>query len=82
MRLSILLAAVAVIGLGLVSSADAQRRQAAPYDRWCRDMSLGWSGGSTQICMAYTYAQCMASRTSPGESCYLNPRYDPRWRRH
>lgn len=80
MRLSILLALTAAIGLSLASGAEAQRRQ-APYDLWCRDMRLGYDGGTVPTCWAYTYQQCMASRTSPGERCYLNPRHDPRWRR-
>lgn len=77
MRLTILLAVTAAIGLGLAGGAEARRQ--APYDLWCRDQRLGWDGGSVPICMAYTYAQCMASRTSHGERCYLNPRHDPRW---
>ena len=55
-----LLAAAALIGLGLMSSASAQTQ-------WCR--GAGIDGGSTQICQYNTYAQCMASRTG-GESCY------------
>lgn len=52
--------------------------QNVPYDRWCRDQGLDFT--SVQICWAYTFEQCMASRTSPAETCYLNPRYDPRFR--
>lgn len=63
------------------SGVDARQRPEAPYDAWCRDQNLGRAGGSVQICMAYTYQQCMASRASQGESCYLNPRYDARYYR-
>ncbi len=79
MKTKLLLAAVAGLGLFAASAADAQR-QNAPYDLWCRDQGLGRSGGTVQICMAYTQQQCLDSRTSPGERCYLNPRYDPRFR--
>jgi hypothetical protein len=82
MKSKLLLGAIAglvtAIGLFAASAAQAQR---APYDAWCRDQNLGRAGGSVQICMAYTYQQCMASRASQGESCYLNPRYDARYYR-
>lgn len=58
----------------LAGAAHAQRQ--APPDAWCRDMAL--DRGSVQICEAYTYEQCMASRTG-GERCYLNPRYSRRF---
>ena len=73
----------AFAGALAVSPAGAQG-QKAPYDAWCRDMQLGRGGGTTMVCRAYTYQQCMASRTSHIENCYLNPLYDPRfaeWRR-
>jgi hypothetical protein len=54
----------------LVTAAHAQ--QGGRSDMWCRDMPLDRS--SVQICQAYTYQQCMASRVG-GELCYLNPRY-------
>lgn len=63
--------------------AEAQQtysRSNPPPDLWCRD-AAGPGIGGWQICSAYTYQQCMASRYSPGERCYLNPRYDPRFRR-
>jgi hypothetical protein len=79
MKSKLLFGAMAAFSLLAASAAEAQRQ--APYDLWCRDQSLGDASGSVQICMAYTYQQCMASRASQGESCYLNPRYDPRFRR-
>ncbi len=67
------------------TAADAQRgRNSPPNDAWCRDIQTGWGGGGVMICRAYTYEQCMASRTSHIETCYPNPLYDPRfaeWRR-
>lgn len=74
----ILLAAAAFAAFSF-ATASAQN---APSDKWCRDQPL--SRGSVMICSAYTFDQCMASRTSHMESCYLNPKYDPRfadWRR-
>ncbi len=53
--------------------------QNPPHDLWCRDS--GDSGGSWVICSAYTFEQCMASRYSHAETCYLNPRYDARFQR-
>lgn len=73
--ISLTVFAVAVVSL--VSPA-----QAAPSDSWCRDMGI--ARGSVQVCSAYTFNQCMASRTSHTETCYLNPKYDPRfasWRK-
>lgn len=74
--------AAAAAGLVFTASAQAQPRYAkqAPYDLWCRDQGLG-AGGTVQMCYAFTYEQCMASRVSQNEMCYLNPRYDPRFRR-
>jgi hypothetical protein len=77
MRTKLLFAAAAFVAAAFPLSADAQNQ---PYDKWCRDQGL--DRGSVQICWAYTYEQCMASRTSHVETCYLNPKYDPRWRRH
>lgn len=79
MKMKFLFAAVAFVAAAFPLSASAQKQ---PYDVWCRDQGLG--RGSIQICWAYTYEQCMASRTSHTETCYLNPKYDSRfadWRR-
>jgi hypothetical protein len=62
----------AALTLGTFSAAEAQRRN-PPYDLWCRDARVGFS--SVPTCYAYTYQQCMASRSSHVETCYLNPRY-------
>lgn len=77
-----LIFAMLALSLAAPAASFAQQPRApqgATYDRWCRDQGL--DHGSVQICWAYTYEQCMASRTSPSETCYLNPRYDPRFRR-
>lgn len=79
MKLKMILGALA-LATALPIAAEAQRGpNNAPSDLWCRDQSL--DRGSVQICSAYTFEQCMASRTGQGERCYLNPRYDARYRR-
>lgn len=64
--------------LSVAANAQQQKRD----DMWCRDQAITRGGSTVMICSAYTYEQCMASRTGPGERCYLNPRYDPRFRRN
>ena len=77
MKMKLLLAVAAGIAL-FAASAEAQR-QNPPYDLWCRDQSS--IDGIVTICRANTLQHCLDSRTAPGESCYMNPRYDPRFRR-
>ncbi len=74
--------AIAALAILVVTTAaaSAQQRQTSPqYDRWCRDMQV--VEGTVQYCMAYTLEQCLASRASPNERCYLNPLYAARERR-
>ena len=74
--------AIAALAILVVTAgvASAQQRQAnPPRDLWCRDMQV--VEGSIQYCMAYTLEQCLASRASPNERCYLNPIYDPSFQR-
>lgn len=78
MNAKVMLAAVS-LGLLIPAVADAQQKR---DDMWCRDQAITRGGSSVMICSAYTYQQCMASRTGPGERCYMNPRYDPRFRRN
>jgi hypothetical protein len=65
-------AIVAAVTVGALTAAEAQRRN-PPYDLWCRDARIGFS--SVPTCYAYTYKQCMDSRSSAAETCYLNPKY-------
>jgi hypothetical protein len=53
--------------------------QAQAGDLWCRFDNL--DHGSMMICNAYTYEQCMASRSPGNTGCFVNPRYDQRYRR-
>lgn len=75
--LSILLAGTAI--------ATAQQRQPhrqanPPRDLYCFDLQID-EGGTVPTCMSYTLEQCLASRVSTNTRCYLNPIYDPRFRR-
>lgn len=82
MRKLLLAAAFTLILPAAAQSQQQRGAQNPPYDMWCRDQGI--SRGSIMICWAYTFEQCMASRTSHTESCYLNPKYDPRfseWRK-
>lgn len=72
----LLLAVFAAVTL-FAAPAEAQRQ--APSDMWCRDERIGPGPFDTVMrCEAYTYQQCMASRTNFG-TCYQNPRYDKRF---
>ena len=69
-----------------VSAQTTQMQRGEPQmyaqvqsDRWCRFDNL--DHGSMQVCAAYTYEQCMASRSPGNTGCFLNPRYDQRYRR-
>jgi len=80
MKLGIFFLALATL-MPVAAQAQNQKAQqeSATSDRWCRYEGL--DHGSLQVCSAYTYEQCMASR-NPGDTiCFLNPRYDPRSRR-
>lgn len=80
MKKLLFMAFAAAIIVPAASHAQQNAPKNAQYDTWCRDQALDRS--TIQICWAYTYQQCMASRTSHTETCYLNPRYDPRLRRN
>jgi hypothetical protein len=72
----LLFAAIAAV---FFSAAPAYAQRQAPSDMWCRDQRIGPGAFDTvMICQAYTYQQCMASRTGFG-TCYQNPRYDARF---
>lgn len=75
------IAVIILIASAGMSFAQQQKRPTnPPRDLWCRDMQIA-EASSVQYCMAYTLEQCLASRGAPSERCYLNPIYDPRFRR-
>jgi hypothetical protein len=65
-----LIIAASIAGIG---AASAQQ----DYTRYCRDTNMG-AGGPVQICQHYTLAQCLASKSSPNDRCYLNPAFAAR----
>ncbi len=75
----LIIAALVLLASIAVPAAAQQRQANPPRDLWCRDMDVG--EGTAQICMAYTLEQCLASRTTQKERCYLNPIYEQRLRR-
>jgi hypothetical protein len=72
--------ALAILVAATTTAAAQQRQANPPRDLWCMDTRLA-EGSTYQSCMAYTLEQCLASRNSPSDRCYLNPIYDPRFRR-
>ena len=73
------IAALVLVSVTATTASAQQRETNPPRDLWCREMQV--IEGSVQYCMAFTLQQCLASRTTPNERCYLNPIYDPRFRR-
>lgn len=76
MRTRLITGVALVAGVLAASAAEAQRPR-GPYDvrpneRYCRDMIVD-RNSTTMVCQHYTMQQCLDSRASPGERCYLNP---------
>lgn len=71
--------AIGVLLAATLAASAQQRKTNPPYDMWCRDAQI--IEGTVQVCSAYTLEQCLASRASANERCYLNPIYDPRFQR-
>lgn len=77
------IAALVILAATAVTASAQQhppRNANPPSDLWCRDMRIA-EGSTVPYCMAYTLEQCLASRNSQNERCYLNPIYDSRFRR-
>jgi hypothetical protein len=76
MRTLLVAATAPVAFIGLQTAAEAQR---APVYRYCLIEYLGpRGGGGTLLCRFNTWAQCMASRSGPSDSCIINPEYSVR----
>jgi len=56
----------------LLATFSAEARPVGRYERWCLNLNEPRSGGSYQ-CNYATQDQCMASRSTNGEWCMLNP---------
>ncbi len=65
------LAALLVGGMAAASSTSAQQTVRA-NERYCVEV-LDNTGPNPWLCRFETYEQCVASKTSPGDKCWLNP---------
>jgi hypothetical protein len=75
MKLLIAAGALALGLAGMQAPAFAQGTKAPVY-KYCLQEMGGFRGGSGQILCRYnTLAQCWASKTSPGDLCYINTDY-------
>ena len=55
-----------------LSAANAQER-VRKNERWCLESKEGRGGGGSLLCRYESYEQCMASKTSVGDTCMKNP---------
>jgi hypothetical protein len=65
-----------ILGLAAMQGAGAQERLRA-NERYCLETGDGGDqggGGGSLLCRYETLAQCMASKTTQGDRCMLNPR--------
>ena len=70
------IAGALIAALMAVQGASAQERVRA-NERYCLESSEGagrGGGGGSMLCRYETWEQCVASRTTPGDRCMLNPR--------
>lgn len=74
----IAIAGALVAALAATGSAFAQYERVRANERFCLESSTGGPGGGgsggSYLCRYETWEQCMASRTTPGDRCMLNPR--------
>jgi hypothetical protein len=66
-----------IVMLAAVHGAGAQERLRA-NERYCLEAGDGGDqggGGGSLLCRYETMAQCMASKTTHGDRCMLNPRF-------
>jgi hypothetical protein len=54
-------------------SATAQQQTLRPNETYCLEASDSSGGSQPFLCRFTTYEQCLASRTSHGDRCWLNP---------
>lgn len=83
MKKFLFVSVLAMLALGTTFAGAQQRKYSPsnpPHDLWCFESSAG-NGGGWRVCSAYTFEQCLASRYSQSESCYMNPLYDARFQR-
>jgi len=69
------IAGALIAAFAAVQDASAQERVRA-NERFCPESSGSGrgGGGGSLLCRYESWEQCMASRTTPGDRCMLNPR--------
>ena len=67
----VLSAVLFLSGLAVAGNVWAQQPVRAS-ERYCIEV-LDDTGSNPWECRFETYAQCLASKTSPGDKCWLNP---------
>lgn len=72
MRLLIAAGALALGLAGMQAPAVAQGTKAPVYKYCLQETGGGFRGGGQILCRYSTLAQCWASKTSPGDLCYIN----------
>ena len=70
MKLALFVALV-TCGVAVAGGALAQQN-VRPNERYCIEV-VDETGPNPWLCRFETYEQCFASRTSPGDRCWLNP---------
>ena len=58
-------------GMAVAGGALAQQN-VRPNERYCVEV-LDNTGPNPWLCRFSSYEQCLASKTSPGDKCWLNP---------
>jgi hypothetical protein len=63
----------AALFAALAATAASAQQPVRANERYCLE-SYGPRGGTAPwLCRFETLAQCIASKTAPGDKCYLNP---------
>jgi hypothetical protein len=73
MKILAFLGVLFACGLSLQTAASAD----TIIDQYCLEFAEG-GGGATVNCAFETMAQCLASKGSPGDRCFANPRLNGR----
>ncbi len=75
-----LIAASALLAAGLASAAVPASAQNAPVYQYCLLDGSHPNTAGRVLCRFETIAQCMASRNSFNDTCYINPQFAGRRR--
>jgi len=67
-----ILAALLAGGMAAADSRALAQQPVRANERYCVEV-LDKTGLHPWLCRFETYAQCVASKTSPGDRCWLNP---------